>query len=65
MNEKLISEYMSQNGLFTYENAEIDKLQTTGELVIFRERDRSGFEGEDHQIPLLDIVAWVFSLLPR
>lgn len=63
MNEKFIREYMTQNKLFTYEDVDIDQIQTVGDLVMFRECDKSGYYCETHQIPLLDMVTWVFSLV--
>jgi hypothetical protein len=59
MNEKLLSDYIIAEGINVYSDFEIDSLSTAGEWVMFREVE--GWDMEQHKIPLLDIVAWVYS----
>ena len=63
MTEKLIRKYMETNELLTYPNPNIDQISTAGEWVMFRETENSGYYSENHMVKLLDITAWVFSLV--
>lgn len=62
MNEKLILDYLKENDLKLYDdNNTITFLQSSGGSVIFIEKSACGHYKEQHIIPLLDIVAWVYS----
>lgn len=63
MNEELILDYLKENDLklFGDDNNTITFLQPSGGLLIFTEKSACGHYKEQHIIPLLDIVAWVYS----
>lgn len=61
MNEKLILDYIKQNHLNTYSDIEIVDISIAGEWVMFKECVPNDWHcKEQHMIPLLDIVAWVY-----
>ncbi len=59
MNEILLKDYIESEGLATY-SGKIEGLSVACEWVMFVERSDCGYYTENHMIPLLDIVAWVY-----
>lgn len=60
MNEQLLRDYLKAMGRLIYEPFTMENIQTVGDVVIFTERDTSGYYTEQHMIPLLDILSWVY-----
>lgn len=60
MNEKLLKDYLEQNGRLFGDDIKIEDIIVDGNLVMFREvYDQLNFN--QHTIYLLDIIAWVYS----
>lgn len=61
MTKKLLRDYIENNRLWTYDDSDIENVRTAGHLVIFNEVSAGGHYSELHEIPLLDIMAWIYS----
>jgi len=62
MNEKLILDYLIANNMKIYDdNNVIENVSTAGEWVTFSEVSSCEYYRDQNMIPLLDIVAWVYS----
>lgn len=62
MSEKLVLDFAKDTGIKIYrDNDEIINLSIAGDMVIFTERSSCGYYRDQHMIPLLDIVSWVYS----
>ncbi len=58
--EELVREYLVGAEIAIYHDFKIVNLSTVGDLVQFEEKSACGYNTQFHQIPLLDIVAWVY-----
>lgn len=62
MNEKLMLDFAKDTGLKIYtDDDEILELSTAGDMVIFSERSKCGYYKDQHMVPILDVLAWVYS----
>ena len=63
MKEKLVLDYMKANDMKLYKDSDkLHYLTVAGEYVIVTEEsDRLNYR-EQHMIPTIDIIAWVYSL---
>lgn len=63
MDKKLVLDYLKATNQKLYgDSDELHNLQTTGDLVIVTEESACLNYREQHMIPILDIIAWVYSL---
>lgn len=60
MNEQLIYDYIKAKDLALDDNYTIENITTAGDMVIFIERDESGYYSQQHLISMFDILTWVY-----
>jgi hypothetical protein len=58
--EEMIRAYLNGTGRSTYPNFKLEDVQGAGQYVMFGGRSECGHYREQHQIELLDIVAWAY-----
>ena len=59
MIEEMIYDYLTHEGRLYH--GEIENVSTAGDMVIFQDYSKCGVYKEQRMIPLLDILAWVWS----
>jgi len=64
MKEKLVLDYMKSNGIKLYEDSDkLHYLTVAGEYVIVTEESDCLNYREQHMIPTIDIISWMYSLV--
>jgi hypothetical protein len=58
--EEMLRAYLNGTGRGTYPNFKLEDVRSAGRYVMFGERSECGHYCEQHQIELLDIVAWAY-----
>ena len=60
MNESLLTDYLIENNLSTYEIFKLKNIQIAGEWIMFEECSLEYYI-ESHKISILDVMAWMYS----
>ena len=58
MNEEMLKAYLDDKGLLVH--GYITEAMTAGDMVMFADKSKDGIYAEQHMIPLLDIVVWMW-----